>query len=904
MVYRLVVFIAASLWSARLLRLLYPDLPTDLDMFFGQLALVALGGLIGVVARISFERLSRFISLRWHDCFVFALAFGSLPLQSSVEGMLLALPLYTLGAALFLFIRSLFEIRRSAKVAHIQNTQRFRLLIEYKLALQTFGAFICLVFIFFAPVFTQGKTISPLGFTYVWAPFNAYQKSADVPYNGIATDFADSMYPGYYMIYNAVHAGEGFPVSDRYALGPENNVTLLASNVFSIDFLMTLLFGPPWGMTIAILLRFIIAGFATIGFLRLFKVGWLASLFGAVTLCFSGLSIVNIWLPYIWAMPVLFYCSERLIRDRSATNAILLALGYYVALTTGQVIWSAHLIMLQLLYCAMRLLFSKQTWGDKARLCAFFTLAGLLALGLTAFMILPSIEHRRFLTLEYRASAAKAFVDQALAIMFLFPRIAGDVTAPFIWGGNAVERACYFGAIPLLLTPLALFSNRSRVKYFFVGMALLIFIIITNSFGILNFLGQLPIFDSSPSTRLRFLWTILAASAAAFGLDYLARYHTDRTRKLLTLGLVVAPILCISTLSLYSDKPYYLAFDNPEIIAHLWQQSIFLIIGAAFLIILTHTTRKNVALACLIGLTFSELHSNYAEYPKYIEAELAFPKMEVTDYLQKHSKSDSRFIPIERSFISFFAMPYNLSSIQPRGFYTERQKALYQLIDPDALTVHPTMYFFSRHQTIYDSPLFDLLNVRHLVMIKNLAPSAVRAAIDKKWKLVFDKELEVYENRDRPRPALLVSQAVVANELEEIIAAMRSQDLSKVAILEDSSKLWEIDNTVTQPVNRIKLESFNNDYYRYRTASNSNGYLVLSKFFHPAWHAYLDGRPAELLSADLALMALKVPKGKHTVELKFEPAGLRSGLWLSGISLVTIVVLYIFAYRSRSRLGH
>ena len=899
MVNRLIAFIAAALWSARLVRLLNPELPADLEIFFGQVALVTLGGMAAVVFRLLLEHSRSMLVNRLQSCMAFALAFGALPLQATVTGMLLALPLYVLAAGLFAFFRSLFEIHKSARAVQLERAPQFKSILEYKLALRTLGAFVILVLLFFAPVFTQGKTISPLGFTYVWAPFNAYHKSAEVPYNGIATDFADSMYPGYYMIYNAVHAGEGFPVSDRYALGPENNVTLLASNVFSIDFLMTLLFGPPWGMTIAILLRFILGGFATIGFLRLFKVGWLAALYGAVTLCFSGLSIVNIWLPYIWAMPVLFYCSELLIRRRTLGAAMLLTLGYYIALTTGQVIWSAHIILLQLLYCAVRIVFEQQTWRSKLRLSGIFIFAGLLAIGLTAFMILPSIEHRRFLTLEYRASAAKAFVDHALAIMFVFPRIAGDVTAPFIWGGNAVERACYFGAIPLLLTPLALFSNRSRIKYFFVGMSLLIFIVITNSFGILNLLGQLPIFDSSPSTRLRFLWTILAASAAAFGLDYLARYHAAKTRKLLTIALISAPIFCIYLLTLYNDKPYYLDFSNPEIVAHLWQQAIFLIIGAAFLLILTHSSRKNVAMACLIGLTFSELHSNYSEYPKYIESDLAFPRMQVTDYLQKSSKSDSRFIPIERSFISFFAMPYNLSSIQPRGFYTDRQKALYQLIDPDALTVHPTMYFFSRHQTNYDSPLFDLLNVRHLVMIKNLAPAAVQSAIDKKWKLVFDKELEVYENRDRPRPAILVSQAVVASGLENIVAAMRSEDLSKVVILEDSSKLWDAAALPQEPSNRSKLESFNNDYYRYRTVSNSNGYLVLSKFFHPAWHAYIDGRPAELLSADLALMALKVPKGKHIIELKFQPAGLKLGLWISALSFLSILLLSIYANRKR-----
>lgn len=900
MVYRLLAFIAGALWSARFVRILNPALPSDLDLLLGEVALVGLGAMLIVLVQMLLQ-LSKFTP-RTQEAILFGFTLGSLPFASSYEMMLWLLPIQIAVSIVLFALPQFFELRTTAKAQQFKTAPRFQFLVRYRAALLTSSAFIAAVLIFFAPVITEGKTISPLGFTYVWAPFNAYHKSAEVPYNAIATDFADSMYPGYYMIYNAIHAGEGFPVSDRYALGPENNVTLLASNVFSIDFLATLIFGPPWGMTIAILLRFILGGLATIAFLRFFKVSWFAAFFGGVVLCFSGLSIVNIWLPYIWAMPVLFYASELLLRRPNLRSAAVLTLAYYIALTTGQVIWSVHIILLQFAYCALRIILSKTIIRSKISLSGYFVLAGILAIGLTSFMLLPSIEHRKFLTLEYRASAAKAFVDQALAIMFLFPKIAGDVTAPFIWGGNAVERACYFGTLPLLFAPLALFSKRSRTKYYFVFAAILIYIIITNSFGILEIVGKLPIFDSSPSTRLRFLWAILAASSAALGLDFLAQYHSIKVRRGLTLLVIAAASFCLFSLTWFNDKPYYLDFGNSEIVEHLWQQSIFILVGSAFALILVYTSRKQVAMACLIGLTFSELHSNYSNYPKYIDAELAFPKMEVTDFLQSHSKSDSRFIPIERSFISFFAMPYNLSSIQPRGFYTDRQKALYQLIDPEALSIHPTMYFFSRHQTVYDSPIFDLLNVRHLVMIKNLAPPAAAAAIDKKWRLVYDKELEVYENRDRPRPAIFVSNAVVADGLENVVEKMRTTDLSDYVILEDASKVWPQEAPISEPTSRSKLEEFNNDYYRYRTTSNVNGYLVISKFYHPAWHAYIDDRPAELITADLALMALKVPKGKHRIELKFEPKGLNLGLWISAISAaLTILLILVHWIKTKRR---
>lgn len=58
------------------------------------------------------------------------------------------------------------------------------------------------------------------------------------------------------------------------------------------------------------------------------------------------------------------------------------------------------------------------------------------------------------------------------------------------------------------------------------------------------------------------------------------------------------------------------------------------------------------------------------------------------------------------------------------------------------------------------------------------------------------------------------------------------------------------------------------------------------------WSAYIDGEKAELLStADDTLICLNVPQGKHTIELKFFPAGLKYGLLLTGSGILLIVIM-------------
>ncbi len=69
------------------------------------------------------------------------------------------------------------------------------------------------------------------------------------------------------------------------------------------------------------------------------------------------------------------------------------------------------------------------------------------------------------------------------------------------------------------------------------------------------------------------------------------------------------------------------------------------------------------------------------------------------------------------------------------------------------------------------------------------------------------------------------------------------------------------------------------------------------------WTAYIDGEETEVLStADDTLMCLKVPEGRHTIELKFFPAGLKSGLLITGSGILLIVIMVLaerFAEREK-----
>jgi hypothetical protein len=65
----------------------------------------------------------------------------------------------------------------------------------------------------------------------------------------------------------------------------------------------------------------------------------------------------------------------------------------------------------------------------------------------------------------------------------------------------------------------------------------------------------------------------------------------------------------------------------------------------------------------------------------------------------------------------------------------------------------------------------------------------------------------------------------------------------------------------------------------------SDGLLVLGEVFYPGWLSYVDGKPAPMLRADLALRAVPVPAGQHRVEMIYRPWTVPVGIIISALTL-------------------
>jgi hypothetical protein len=71
--------------------------------------------------------------------------------------------------------------------------------------------------------------------------------------------------------------------------------------------------------------------------------------------------------------------------------------------------------------------------------------------------------------------------------------------------------------------------------------------------------------------------------------------------------------------------------------------------------------------------------------------------------------------------------------------------------------------------------------------------------------------------------------------------------------------------------------------------------LVVQDAYWPGWRASIDGQPAEILSADFLVRAVRWPAGRHQLEMTYDPPALRFGLALSALGAALVLALGAWA---------
>ncbi|MCK5742058.1 MAG: YfhO family protein, partial [Chlorobi bacterium] len=85
---------------------------------------------------------------------------------------------------------------------------------------------------------------------------------------------------------------------------------------------------------------------------------------------------------------------------------------------------------------------------------------------------------------------------------------------------------------------------------------------------------------------------------------------------------------------------------------------------------------------------------------------------------------------------------------------------------------------------------------------------------------------------------------------------------------------------------KVECLEYNANDFKYKVNAESDGILCFSEVWYPAWKAYIDGKPVDILHANYTFRAVAVPQGEHIVEMRYESDTYATGKWISIITLL------------------
>jgi hypothetical protein len=96
---------------------------------------------------------------------------------------------------------------------------------------------------------------------------------------------------------------------------------------------------------------------------------------------------------------------------------------------------------------------------------------------------------------------------------------------------------------------------------------------------------------------------------------------------------------------------------------------------------------------------------------------------------------------------------------------------------------------------------------------------------------------------------------------------------------------------------RVSIDDYDLGRVRLRARAEAPGYLCYSGNWLPYWSAYVDGRKTEILRGNVAMRAIPLDAGEHTVEMRFESRWFRIGTYLCLASCVFVGLSVVVCLR-------
>ena len=722
-------------------------------------------------------------------------------------------------------------------------------------------------------------------------------------------DFADYVYPAQVFAAKFLRAGE-LPFWNPYTFSGAPFLADVAVGFFYPANMLLALFVhdgklSAFAVEMVIIAHFALAQFSMFLLMRSFKVSDAGALLSAVSYGFSSYLVCHAfhpmmvehcaWFPLAW-----MYFRRALVSDepfRSRLSSSLLAgvvLG--VMMLSGHPQTTLYLVLLLFFYTVWTFVAkitdktaatpSTLHYGVLAALPIIIG-AGIFAVQLFHSQEFAAYSERNNFSLE-KASMGAMQLQQLLTLVV--PKFFGFVLAPqspealsvpfYLPGGGYYywETAFYVGIPALVLGIIGFATSLLKREHdnlgglmLFAAIFAILFALGTNGF-LFELMFKLPLFDRFRIPSRMLIYCVLGLTMmAGIGFDALCKYRTAMLRTVLFANGSVLLLALFMTAVPPSEA-------SQDAMRHLRTFG-FVAVGFALItfVALWFTMRgifsqssHGFALAALafidvffVGSAFNQNMSNPAE--TFERTNAAIPQRMRADGMPPDS-----LYRLSIRARGAMLMSQNQGLVTPVMLFEGYMPILIERRLPFAPTGEQTL---------------DLLNIRYAV------------AVDSASGEPFLRE----RPSTFPRARMLYDAVQTTPDKSADLAKSGTVNFVTQALVEKPLSTALPKQVPSAVQHRVHCTEYGANRMVYDVETAENGLLALSEIWYPAWKATLDGQETEVLRTNYSLRGIVVPKGKHTIALRYDSSAFRVGAWISLATVVFALVALIALNRLRPK---
>lgn len=171
--------------------------------------------------------------------------------------------------------------------------------------------------------------------------------------------------------------------------------------------------------------------------------------------------------------------------------------------------------------------------------------------------------------------------------------------------------------------------------------------------------------------------------------------------------------------------------------------------------------------------------------------------------------------------------------------------------------------------------------------------AAVLNMLNTKYIMFGKQANQVIENPYANGNGWFVRQLNFVKNADVEMAALGKLDTKHVAVADEKFRST-LEGTALDS-GSVSLQQYAPNDLKYTVESAKGGLVVFSEIYYPGWTVTIDGKPAELGRVNYVLRALKVPAGKHEVQMTFRPASITTTNTIAYVALLLVVALFAIA---------